>query len=140
MFLPFKAWLKSLLFKLEKRKNSSVYIMQNHFRFYLFVVVYKYFFCIPYGTVYYICYSEYHRDFLPLGNNISCNKIDRKEEEVVTFTLWGIGQFMYCNDLLTQLWRHKFWNEPYLCNQEVFFYMIKKSRERLTYVEKKKSL
>ena len=29
---------------------------------------------------------------------------------LVKFTLWDIGQYVYCNCLLTMLWRHKFRN------------------------------
>ena len=29
---------------------------------------------------------------------------------LVVFTLWNIGQYVYCNCFLTRLWRHKFWN------------------------------
>ena len=29
---------------------------------------------------------------------------------LVVFTSWDIGQYVYCNCLLTRLWRHKFWN------------------------------
>ena len=33
MFLPFKVWMKFLLFKFEKSKSSLVHIMQNHLDF-----------------------------------------------------------------------------------------------------------
>ena len=29
---------------------------------------------------------------------------------LAAFTSWDIGQYVYCNFLLTSLWRHKFWN------------------------------
>ena len=29
---------------------------------------------------------------------------------LVAFTSWDIGQFVYCNCLLTRLWGQKFWN------------------------------
>ena len=29
---------------------------------------------------------------------------------LVTFTSWVIGQYVYCNCLLTMLWRHEFWS------------------------------
>ena len=29
---------------------------------------------------------------------------------LVAFTPWDIGKYMYCNCLLTRLWRHKYWN------------------------------
>ena len=35
---------------------------------------------------------------------------------LVVFTSWNIGQYVYCNRLLTRLWRQKFWYEPYLPN------------------------
>ena len=37
---------------------------------------------------------------------------------LIAFT--DIGQYGYCNYLLTRLWRHKFWNLPYLSNEAVF--------------------
>ena len=39
---------------------------------------------------------------------------------LIAFTSWDIGQYVYCNCLLTRLWRYKFWNWPYLSNQAVF--------------------
>ena len=36
------------------------------------------------------------------------------------FTSRDIGQYVYCNYLLTRLWCHKFWNFTYLFNQAVF--------------------
>ena len=38
----------------------------------------------------------------------------------IAFTSWDIGQYVYCNCLLTRLWRHKLWNRLYLSNQAVF--------------------
>ena len=32
---------------------------------------------------------------------------------------WDIGQYVYCNGLLTRLWRHKLWHFPYLSNEAV---------------------
>ena len=29
---------------------------------------------------------------------------------LVAFTSWDIGQYEYCNCLITRLWRHEFWN------------------------------
>ena len=50
---------------------------------------------------------------------------------LVAFTSWDIGKYAHCNCLITRLWRHKFWNWPYLSNQAIFstwpkrsFYMI----------------
>ena len=39
---------------------------------------------------------------------------------LVAFTTWDVGQYIYCNCLLTKLWRHKFSNQPYLSNQASF--------------------
>ena len=36
------------------------------------------------------------------------------------FTSWDIGQYMYCNCLLTRLRRHKFWYQTVFSNQAVF--------------------
>ena len=40
----------------------------------------------------------------------------------IAFTSWDIGQYVYCNCLLTRLWRHKFQNQPDLSNQSVFIH------------------
>ena len=39
---------------------------------------------------------------------------------MVAFTSCDIEQYVYCNCLLTRLWRHGFWNYPCLSNQAVF--------------------
>ena len=39
---------------------------------------------------------------------------------LVVFTSWDIGEYVYCNSLLTRFWRNKFWNKHYLSNQAVF--------------------
>ena len=39
---------------------------------------------------------------------------------LIASTFWDIGQYMYCNYLFPRLWRHRFWNWPYLSNQAVF--------------------
>ena len=36
--------------------------------------------------------------------------------------LLEIAQYVYCNCLLTSLWRHKFWNQSSLSNQAVFLH------------------
>ena len=38
---------------------------------------------------------------------------------LVAFTCWNIGLYVYCNCLLTKLWRHKFWNSPCISNQAI---------------------
>ena len=35
---------------------------------------------------------------------------------LVAFTSWDFGQYVYCNCLLTRLWRQQFRNWPYLSN------------------------
>ena len=39
---------------------------------------------------------------------------------LVAFTLWDVGQYVYCKCLLPKLWRHKVWNYPHLSNQAGF--------------------
>ena len=39
---------------------------------------------------------------------------------LVAFTSLDFGHNVYCNCLLTMLWRHKFWNWPYLSNKAIF--------------------
>ena len=39
---------------------------------------------------------------------------------LIVFTSWDIGEYVYYNCLLTRLWRHEFWLQPYLSNQAVF--------------------
>ena len=34
---------------------------------------------------------------------------------------WDIRQHVYCSCFLTKLWRHKFWSQPYLSDQVVFY-------------------
>ena len=46
---------------------------------------------------------------------------------LVAFTTWGIGQYVYCNYLVTFLWRHKFWKYPYLLIKSFFLYIINNS-------------
>ena len=48
------------------------------------------------------------------------------KKNVSLFTIFYLTKFYflrywaYCNCLLTWLWRHKFWNQPYLSNQALF--------------------
>ena len=49
---------------------------------------------------------------------------------LVAFTLRDIGQYVYCNSLLTRLWR-KFWDSPYLSNQAVFLTSPKSQSKNL---------
>ena len=46
---------------------------------------------------------------------------------LVAFTSWDIGQYVYCNCLLTRLWRHIFLNWPYLSNKAIFLHDIHKT-------------
>ena len=41
---------------------------------------------------------------------------------LVSFTSWDIDHYVYCNCLLTRLWRHKILKSTYLSNQAVFLY------------------
>ena len=50
---------------------------------------------------------------------------------MVAFDSWDIEQYVYSNSLLTRLWRHKFWNYPYLSNQAVFFLYAQKVKTNL---------
>ena len=72
---------------------------------------------------FYIIFEEkYFSCYILLNDQISF---------LVAFTSCDIGKYAYCNCLITRLWRHKFWNWPYLSNQAIFstwpkrsFYMI----------------
>ena len=57
---------------------------------------------------------------------------------LVAFTLWDIGQYVYCNCLLTRLWYHKFWNWLYLSNQAVLLHG-QKSTQKFKYLGSKES-
>ena len=57
----------------------------------------------------------------------------------IAFTSWDIGQYVYYKCLLTGLWRHKFWNWPYIPNQVVFFTWPKNQDENLNILRTKKS-
>ena len=43
---------------------------------------------------------------------------------LTVFTSWGIGQYVYCNCLLTRMWRHKSW---YLGNEKTLYGEIKEA-------------
>ena len=58
---------------------------------------------------------------------------------LVAVTAWDIAQYMYCNCLLTRLWRHKLWNKPYLSNQAVLLHG-KKVNTKFKYLEDEKEL
>ena len=53
-----------------------------------------------------------------LKKNVSCAIFYRlnKFHFLIAFTSWDIDQCMYCNCLLTRLWRNKLWNWPYFSN------------------------
>ena len=59
---------------------------------------------------------------------------------LVAVTAWDIAQYMYCNCLLTRLWRHKLWNKPYLSNQAVLLLHGKKVNTKFKYLEDEKEL
>ena len=60
-----------------------------------------------------------------------------KCEYLVAITSWDIEQYVYCNCLLTRLWRHKLWINL-ICLIEPFFYMTKKSKQKLKYLQNEK--
>ena len=39
---------------------------------------------------------------------------------LIAFASWDIGQYVYCNCLLTRYWCHTFWNQCYLSKQGTF--------------------
>ena len=63
-----------------------------------------------------------------------------KCHSLFAFTLWDIGKYVYCNCLLTKLWRHLFWNYPYLSNQAVFSRWLKNQFKLTKYLENEKKL
>ena len=46
---------------------------------------------------------------------------------------------MYCNCLVTRLWRHGFWNKPYLSNQAVFSTWSKSHDKNLNVLRTKRA-
>ena len=54
-----------------------------------------------------------------------------KFHRLVAFTLWDIWPYVYCNCLLTRLWRNKFWNQYFLSYQAVIFCMSKKAKTEI---------
>ena len=58
---------------------------------------------------------------------------------LLAFTLWDIGQYVYCNCFLTRLWRHKFWNLPFFSNQAVFSTSPKSPDKNLNILRMKKA-
>ena len=68
---------------------------------------------------FYIIFEEkYFSCYILLNDQISF---------LVAFTSCDIGKYAYCNCLITRLWRHKFWNWPYLSNQAIFSTWLKRS-------------
>ena len=63
-------------------------------------------FCMIYSKKYFSCYIV----------------LPTKFHYLVSFTSWDIGQYVYCNCLLTRLWHRKFWNLPHFSNQAIFLY------------------
>ena len=53
---------------------------------------------------------------------------------------WEIGKYVYCNCLLTRLWRHEFWSYSHLSNQAVFLTWPKSHDKNLTILRKKRAL
>ena len=62
-----------------------------------------------------------------------------KFHSLFAFTSWDIGKYVYCNCLLTKLWRHTFRNYPYLSNQAVFPRWPKNQVKMMKYLENKKN-
>ena len=58
---------------------------------------------------------------------------------LVAFTLLDIAQYVYCNCLLTRLWRHEFWNQPYLSSQPVFSTRPKSQHKNLDVLDTKRA-
>ena len=58
----------------------------------------------------------------------------------VAFIYWGIGQYVYCNCLLTRLSQNKFQNKPDLPNQVVFIHHQKAKTKTWIYCERKELL
>ena len=48
---------------------------------------------------------------------------------------YKIWQYVHCNRLLTRLWRHKFWNQPSLSNQTVFYTWSKSQNKTFYYLK-----
>ena len=59
---------------------------------------------------------------------------------LVALNSWDIGQYVYCNCLLTRLWRHRFWNYPYLSNQAVFSTCAKSQHKKINIIGTKSFL
>ena len=58
---------------------------------------------------------------------------------LVVSTLRDIGEYVHCNCLLTRLWRHEFWNYPYLFNQAVFSTWLKSHDKDLSIFRTKRT-
>ena len=56
---------------------------------------------------------------------------------LVAFTLWEIAQYVYCNCLLTRLWRHKFLKLTLSFLSSRFFFIVKTSGHKIS--EQRKS-
>ena len=60
-----------------------------------------------------------------------------KFHSLIVFTSWDIAQYMHCNYLFHNLWRHKFWNLPDPLNQAVFLHDQKVKTKILIFWEGK---
>ena len=71
---------------------------------------------------------------------LSCNILlnDTKFHSLVSFAFWDIGKYMYCNCLLSRLWRHKFWNQP--SSNQVFFVHDQKVKTKIQMSWERKEL
>ena len=58
---------------------------------------------------------------------------------IVWLPSWDIVHYVYFNYLLTRLWRHKFWNEPFISNQAVFSKWPKSQDKNLNILRTKRA-
>ena len=58
---------------------------------------------------------------------------------LIAFTSQNIGQYVYCNCLLTRLWRHKFWNYSFPSNQAVLLHDQKNQDKKLNILRMKRA-
>ena len=58
---------------------------------------------------------------------------------LIAFTSRDIGQYVYCNYLLTRVWRHKFRNINLIFRIKLYLYMTKTLKQKIKYLENEKS-
>ena len=69
----------------------------------------------------------------------SCGGVELASCLIFSLYFVDIGQYVYCNCLLTNLRHHKFWNSPSFSNQAVFSTWLKSWEKNLSTLKTKRA-